>query len=871
MADPKGKRKTRVLGDGRYVVRGKLGEGGMAVVYRAHDGRLDTDVVIKIPRPVLLADKEFKERFRREIRSLVTLSHPHIVKIHDVGEHNGVPFVVMQYLSGGSLEDRRKALRTMKSWLPQICSALDFIHSKGYVHRDIKPGNILFDDNGNAYLSDFGIVKAMADAERSAHHDATLTRTGMVVGTPDYMAPEVIMGEAYDGRADQYSLAVMVHELLAGQKPFTGPTPAAVLVKHTSVPPPNLSTVDPQIRACFADAVVRALAKDPNQRFPDCRAFCEALRSPGTADGPGAVPIVGLSDSTEVGTGRTEATSTTQPSHVQGRLLPLTGATARIRHPSGAVLDIVRSVDARLGRIAGEGNTIVYNFLRAGLIAAPFLLIALLLLLWPTTGDRTDVALQDSEGAKADARPAFSAASEERTLAESDTREGEPPVAKDAPGVRLPNAPKVTAEELNRALIDAQLAAQDWKNAPSTNCYRAFAKLGEAMTLCQQVSPQAKKSADELLKMLNGDDGQMEKLAQVGALWVNSDARDNNGVLLVGVVRAVKRNRDLYEAELEVPNTSDPVYVCSDVNPGDIYQVESRIAVLGAIVGDPATNLAGYGGNAQRVVWSTIARQAAWPEAKQPQAAVQGKADDVIETSIGMKLAYIPPGEFLMGSLENERDRDNDEYQHRVRITAAFWLGVTELTQGQWQAVMGTRPWSGQPYVKEGLDYPVTFVSWQDAQAFCQRLSQKEGDTYRLPTEAEWEYACRAGTSTVYHFGDDASRLGDYAWFEYNALDVDEKYKYARRVGQKRPNPFGLYDMHGNVWEWCSDWYGQDYYGNSPPDDPPGPVAGSHRVFRGGGWSSIAGCCRSSDRGRFPPVDRFNHLGFRVARSPSGK
>ena len=174
---------------------------------------------------------------------------------------------------------------------------------------------------------------------------------------------------------------------------------------------------------------------------------------------------------------------------------------------------------------------------------------------------------------------------------------------------------------------------------------------------------------------------------------------------------------------------------------------------------------------------------------------------ETLTNSIGMKLKLIPAGEFQMGSPANEEDREDDEHHHRVRITKPFYLGVYEVTQGQWEAVMETRPWSDKGYVKEGPDYAASYVSWDAAREFCELLSKREGKTYRLPTEAEWEYSCRGGTTTAYHFGNNASRLGEYAWYDVNASDVDEQYSH--RVGQKKANPFGLHDMHGNVLPWC--------------------------------------------------------------------
>jgi len=235
-----------------------------------------------------------------------------------------------------------------------------------------------------------------------------------------------------------------------------------------------------------------------------------------------------------------------------------------------------------------------------------------------------------------------------------------------------------------------------------------------------------------------------------------------------------------------------------------------------------------------------------------------------ITNTIGMKLNKIPAGTFTMGSPESEADREDDETQHKVRISKAFYMQTTEVTQGQWKEVMGTAPWKGKSYVKEGPNYAASYVSWDDAIAYCKKLSEKEGKTYRLPTEAEWEYACRAATETRWSFGNDEKELGDYAWYEENALDIDEKY--AHQVGLKKPNAFGLYDMHGNVYEWCHDYFEEDYYKQSPEKDPTGPTSGSFRVFRGGSWNDITRFSRSANRYGGDADNRNNVVGFRLVR-----
>ena len=212
-----------------------------------------------------------------------------------------------------------------------------------------------------------------------------------------------------------------------------------------------------------------------------------------------------------------------------------------------------------------------------------------------------------------------------------------------------------------------------------------------------------------------------------------------------------------------------------------------------------------------------------------------------------------------MGSPASENDRDEDEFPQRVTLAKSFYLGVTEVTQEQYRRVLEVNPSRFKC-----PQNPVESVSWKDAVQFCRKLSampaaKTAGHVYRLPTEAEWEYACRSGTTTAYGFGDDASRLGDYGWFGSNSGSKTHP------VGEKKPNAWGLYGMHGNVWEWCQDWYGE--YPSGSATDPTGATSGSYRVLRGGGWYGSARDCRSAYRNRNSPVYRSDDLGFRVLRS----
>jgi formylglycine-generating enzyme required for sulfatase activity len=314
--------------------------------------------------------------------------------------------------------------------------------------------------------------------------------------------------------------------------------------------------------------------------------------------------------------------------------------------------------------------------------------------------------------------------------------------------------------------------------------------------------------------------------------------------------------------------------------------------------------------------------------------AVNGQGLFAAETttnSLGMKLVLIPAGEFQMGAEEDRSDilkafpycdpaeLDGELPRHQVRITKPFYLGQHEVTLGQFLKFCEGAKYKTETerdghtsfgFSKEGRlnpsneyrpwrpigweiekNHPAIYVTWNDATAFCTWLSAEEGKTYRLPTEAEWEYACRAGSSHRYHFGDDLEELVRYG----NAADLDRRtdlekdgprsfaasfkdgialpfpfllrgdgYAWTAPVGKFQPNGFGLHDMHGGVWEWCSDWYDADYYANSPVDDPQGPADGSWHVIRGGGFNDTQVQLRCAFRSRADPPFRFFNLGFRV-------
>ena len=253
---------------------------------------------------------------------------------------------------------------------------------------------------------------------------------------------------------------------------------------------------------------------------------------------------------------------------------------------------------------------------------------------------------------------------------------------------------------------------------------------------------------------------------------------------------------------------------------------------------------------------------------------------------VTMKLALVSAGEFMMGGKfapaqavklygGKEAHYAGEHPRHKVTISKPFYMGICEVTQSQWEAVMDAKPYDGKMLTKIGPDYPASWVNWTEAAEFCDKLSKKIGRTVTLPSEAQWEYACRAGSDTEFCYGDDRKKVGDYAWWFGNMIDNDKAKSYARKGGLKKPNAWGLYDMHGNVWEWCRDWYSKEFYAGGMNVDPECIQEAKTRSVRGGSWYNGAVHLRSAARNSWcGPKYRHYNYGFRVmvvAESPRVK
>ena len=327
------------------------------------------------------------------------------------------------------------------------------------------------------------------------------------------------------------------------------------------------------------------------------------------------------------------------------------------------------------------------------------------------------------------------------------------------------------------------------------------------------------------------------------------------------------------QSQVELPTSPEQSDIVDEEKDGSKSTTEEPAVDASPTVDETESNEAVPIANAPFDAKQALEYQEAWARRLSSQVEVTN--------TIGMTLRLIPPGEFLMGSSEDEEHRGNDESQHRVRLSKSFFISICEVTQGQYESEMEK---NSSSYSSNGTDeravgpdtsqFPVESVNWFDAVEFCNKLSEKEvlpvyyrrdgndvefsgGNGYRLPTEAEWEYACRAGAMTAWHCGHSAEDLPQYAWFSTRTTHP---------VGQLKPNAFGLHDMHGNVYEWCQDWHGP--YGNEElAVDPAGLDEGRSRVLRSGSFSGDAGSVRSARRrGVYRPDVRKPNVGIRVAR-----
>ncbi|MBN1404539.1 MAG: SUMF1/EgtB/PvdO family nonheme iron enzyme, partial [Opitutales bacterium] len=909
-----------------YVLERLLGAGAMGEVYLARQVILDQRCAIKVLPEELSRSADFTRRFASEGQALAKMDHRGVVRVLNAGLDKGRHFIVLEFVSGGDLDQylRDKGGRLDEAEarfiLEQILEGLAYAHAKGIVHRDLKPANILRDADGRFKISDFGLALVMnkdfvqdivrrsidaasaaasadegatildsASAPRSIDEEETLVEgaspakpiptrdASALVGTIDYMSPEVRAGQSADARSDIYAIGILAYLFLTGRKPIGRAKAASKLCKGIS--------------ADWDDWIDKCLEIDPQDRFSTAADALEALRN---------IPN---------GTGAAEAAAVLPQSKAH--------AAANIEKPSGdkAQAPARGSADEKAAKSAnGKGHT-------GRILLMATLLICTAAIAGLYKGGHLDKLLPNSEETpskqsattnkapeKQKTAPANSAtnkevakdqtASDGKAQPRSDKAPGK---ASTSSGASTEKAKPATGTIRVSTLPEGAKVTLDGKHAPSSPAL--FENLAKGSHLLK-IELAGYDTFEKKISLKEGkklDLGQIALTRQLGDLEISGRPAGQSWRLISGPGDAGLSSGSVPQSLGKLP-TGDYLFEFSlkDTQPrrksvsitkGETSRIESVYAGGPLLI---TSNISGaeVRGEKGRLIGKTPLKLSVIPPGRHvfsvsadgyPPVELSGTMSDggslslhaTLERSLpvagenalvplgkgaDIALVWINAGSFRMGSDEMEGGREKDETAHSVRLGEGFWMARTELTQAQWRAVTGANPAS---FRKLGDNAPVESISWNEAVDFCRRLNDiarkagtlPDGYEFRLPTEAEWEYCCRAGSSAAF-----SGAMRDMGWTSANSK------RGTSPVAQKTANAWGLYDMHGNVAEWCADWYAP--YSGKAENNPTGPAQGQYKIARGGSWQQGLINSRSAARNRFLPSDRWNYVGMRLVMAP---
>ena len=863
--DNAGVGEGKVLAD-RYRMLYSLGEGGMGMVWLAEDTELGNErVAIKlIPKALSSSPKAIKS-LKKEAQTSRGLSHNNIIRLHDLHTDGHEKFLVMEYVEGKTLEsllaereDDRYSLEELLPIAEQVAAGLDYAHNRRVLHRDLKPANIMVDKNGRVVLLDFGIARQLRESmTQVTGHDTS--------GTLPYMSPQQLMGDQPDRPMDIYSLAAVLYECLAGHPPFyqgdiaeqiksKQPPPikdVAASVNRTLLPALSKSPINRPTSASnlvlmlsgkskltnlqagmeesgrsrsvikkvvlvliavalgaglfFRDAIVEEARKlAGNESSVSSTDMVSADKNPIRPTKPASGPV-------QTGSNDIPGTGSSLGNFVQG-LQPVPesnpGAVRSIDTDSSAGAVDNTGTDVDHGTPSGHGVTTDLNVdTTPGAI--------------PAIKDEFTVLMEQAKAVETAGQweTAISIYEQAQNIRKTkDVQDALAGCRNHISRVHSSRAEKYESEGQLREAVKSYLLALEFEHDASVE--------EKVKTLQARIASVREKQAEF--------ENRCKRLAGAERSSYDDFA---NAIAELRELRVASPGADGRE-ELDALRQQIVEEILAYVGPGLIEQ-DSEVALKAiklALQEDP--------GNAQ----ATAVKLKLW----------NAGARDDYENSVKMRFVEIAPGEFEMGSPLNEDGGESFEWpRHTVRITRWFFIGTTEVTQEQWRAVMTSDP-SAHP----GDNRPVENVSWHEAVDFCHKLSELEGLKYRLPTEAEWEYVCRAGTKTAYSTGNNGVRaLRQVCWCSFN--NIMGSALCAKPVGHAEANRWGMYDMHGNLLEWCYDWY-EGQYADTIQEDPAGPAISDERVLRGGSWYHVPAKCRSAARLSADPKTRDSMTGFRV-------
>jgi len=801
---------------GRYKILSELGQGGMGVVYKCFDETAGVVIALKALPPELSHDTLEMEDIKANFQLVARLVHQNIAisKNLEYDNSNGNYYLIMEYVAGEDLRSwirhkRRDDTLNLESVLPvirQVAEALDYAHEQKIIHRDIKPGNIMIDSEGQVKVLDFGLA---------AQIHSSMTRVSMAYhgtsGTGPYMAPEQWRGRAQGAAADQYALAAMTYEMLAGHLPFEGSDPTILREAVLNDTPEELKNMP----GCVRTAVTRAMSKEPAERFASCVDFVAAME------------------------GKKFSGSKTKSGNYMWVVVVAVIVLAEL---AGFYYGHYRYAEAK--HIAEEKNTAKQKRL--------------------AEEKHQREAEQDARREREQRSSSDVEISSTTDLYNFNSMIFYAPLENKAS--RLPTGQRITThgnisytevDGIKCAYFDGKSMLSFGKNnilgnSPCTMCIWVYSTSNDTgRETAFAIGRQAPNSKRALIR----HGGVLKFEAFNGSAYSRSILSNQwNFIACIYDGRNCRifiNGRFAGEAYLRLDTQEDHIKIGAlcDVNePWKGYLSHARIynkclspqeiSQLAAEL-TPGTN-----------------------HDSTPDASTSGSktssATKVISLPGGTKLEMVKveAGTFEMSARDGENERS--EVPHFVTLKKDFYIGKTEVTQTQWIAVMDYNPSRFK-----GKDLPVERVSWNDAMTFCDRLNEMgkapEGWKFTLPTEAQWEFAERGGNKSKGYKYSGSNNVGNVAWYNRNAGGR------THTVGTKTANELGLYDMSGNVWEWCLDDWNEDSRKARPEFVRGNERGGSDKVHRGSSWKREARYCRSSGRYAVDTGRKSDGLGFRLA------
>ncbi len=790
---------------GYQIVR-KINQGGMSTVYLAIQISVGRVVALKVMNPSLNKDPAFSERFQREANIVGQLSHSNIVSIYDIGQDGDLNYIAMDYLPNGSVHEKMIDGMTGKEALrvvKEIASALSHAHEKGYIHRDIKPENILFRADNSAVLSDFGVAKIVSGVSR-------MTKVGTVVGTPHYMSPEQTRGKQVDARSDIYSLGIVFYEMLTGKLPYQADEAITVALKHISAPIPKL----PLQYQMYQKILEKFLAKDPEQRFQSGREVCEAIEQLESSKKAAFVTTSAPEDQSIVALAQALILATLTTAKWRfGKLLALRWSKAKGFYQKQYPQNQDKVKNARLlylpTRITQTDR--IHQALSSRSKKIFLLLggIALAIGLW--CGFSLFMYAQITQGSQRWPAPFVTLIHTTALLfitpkSQAPLETQEPPILNE----KLTTANELHPQDKNELSGEANTITT--ASPSSTDVLNTTVIASQA---AQQVQAQAAHQSSVSLASYRLKIQITPATAQIRFLNTAKKYNDNMQIP-VGRYR-IELRQEGYKTKTEWIDVKDKdINLAYELDPLPSEKKNEQLKTAPIKVGDNTPTL-----------------------------------------------IQIPAGNFVMGYDNNSLAAP----AHKVTIKKPFAISKYEVTFAEYDIFIKSENLPQPGDNSWGRDNrPVIHVSWNDANAYTQWLSKTTGKKFRLPTEAEWEYAARGGTTSLFWWGDQEleakgkanCRRGCYSSF--SGLFGSK----TAPVGSYPANNFGLHDTAGNVAEWVQDCFHEGYK-NTPADGRAlEETECASRVVRGGSTKDNVDKLGSHARGSLPPSSLSETLGFRV-------